>query len=201
MAGRSATVPEVLALVLRDRAFYACSGGGMTLSGGEPMAQFEFTLALLQAARGEGLHTCMETSGHATSERFEAVLPCVDLFLFDLKHADPLRHRALTGVSNEQIFGNLDLLVRRGASVVLRCPLVPGINDSADDLAAIAGLHRRYPSIQGIDLLPYHALGRGKAAQLGRAWPLGEIPDPDEASKARWLTTLRGLGCTAAKLG
>jgi pyruvate formate lyase activating enzyme len=201
IVGAEMSVARVLEEVLRDADYYRRSGGGLTLSGGEPLAQPAFAAALLRAARAAGLHTCLDTSGHAPWRTLAAVVDDVDLFLFDYKATDDATHRALTGVSNARILENLDRLYRLGARVVLRCPLVPGVNDTVDHLAGIASLSARYPSLAGIEIMAYHALGRDKMARIGRANPLASLPSADEATKERWLAALRDLGCARARLG
>jgi len=174
--GRRMTVGEVMKEVLRDRPFYRTSGGGITISGGEPLAQIEFTVALLSAARLEGVHRCIETSGFASWERFAPLLPLVDLFLFDFKETLPERHRELTGQSNEVILRNLHALHDAGARIQLQCPIVPGFNDREDHLAGIAALALSLPKLAGVQLLPYHPLGKSKLERFGLR-PAVELPN------------------------
>jgi pyruvate formate lyase activating enzyme len=201
LAGRSESVAEVMAVVLRDRLFYEQSGGGLTISGGEPMLQAGFTLALLQAARAEDIHTCLDTSGWASQRAFEKVLPFVDMFLFDYKATDPTVHKQLTGVSNELIISNLDFLARQGATIRLRCPLIPGINDTHTHLEGIASLNQRYPGLTGIDLMAYHNIGNAKYERYGLENPLPDLKTTEEATKQGWLEALHTLGCEKAALG
>jgi pyruvate formate lyase activating enzyme len=195
------TVEDVMAEVLRDEAYYRRSGGGLTLSGGEPLAQPVFAMALLQAAKAHGLHTCLDTSGAVAPQRIAAAADLTDLFLFDYKATDPGEHRRLTGVSNRLILDNLDYLYRRGAHIILRCPLVPGVNDTPEHLAGIAALNVRYPNLKGIEVMPYHDLGRDKAARIGGDYALASVPSADEETKAAWLEHLHAVGCTRAVLG
>ena len=169
MVGRDLSVADVLREVLEDRAFYGPSGGGLTLSGGEPMLQFDFTAALLRAAKEQGLHCCVETSGFAPPRHFESLLGLVDLVLYDYKETDPERHIEYTGVPNDLILENLRGLYAWGAKIALRCPIIPGCNDRDDHFAGIAALARQMPNLEGIDLVPYHPLGRGKIERLGLA--------------------------------
>jgi glycyl-radical enzyme activating protein len=201
LAGKEQTVDEVMAVVLRDRPFYEQSGGGLTISGGEPMLQTEFTLALLKAAKAEGLHTCLDTCGWSSQQAYEQVIPFVDLFLFDYKATNPDTHKSLTGVSNELILSNLDFLARQGARIRLRCPLIPGINDSPAHLAGIAALSRRYPDLDGVDLMAYHNVGNAKYERFGLLNPLPGLQTTEEASRQAWLESLRDLGCGIAALG
>jgi pyruvate formate lyase activating enzyme len=141
IAGREATVEEVVAVVLRDRIFYETSNGGVTLSGGEPLLQPEFAAAILARCRAEGLHTTVDTSGQAPPEALDRLIPLTDLWLFDVKHLDPEAHREATGVSNERLLANLRRLeaalrarenrvAPEGAALMLRVPLIPGYNDT-----------------------------------------------------------------------
>jgi glycyl-radical enzyme activating protein len=201
LVGREMSVEEVMAQVEADRVFYERSGGGVTISGGEPLARPRFTAALLRAAHARGLHTCLDTSGFAPLRVIEEVAGDVDLFLYDYKATEPERHRALTGVSSDRIVANLDWLYRHGARLVLRCPLVPGVNDSAEHLAGIARLAARYPRLEGVDVLPYHALGRDKAEQVGFRNTLAGLPTADDETVDGWLTELHRLGCERARRG
>jgi pyruvate formate lyase activating enzyme len=201
LAGKEQTVEEVLALVLRDRPFYEQSGGGLTITGGEPMLQADFTMELLRAAKYEGLHTCMDTCGWTSQRAFEQVLPHVDLFLFDYKATNPKTHKELAGVSNELILSNLDFLVRQGANVQLRCPLIPDINDSPEHLEGIAALNHRYPELVGIDLMAYHNVGNAKYERYGLENPLPSMKTTDDATKRGWLESLQAMGCEIATLG
>ena len=199
--GREVTVEEVLDEVMRDRAYFERSGGGLTISGGEPLAQPQFTVALLRAAKEQGLHTCLDTCGAVHPNRLQEALPFTDLFLYDYKASPSTRHRELTGVSNELILANLDYLHARGARIILRCPLVPGINDSAEHLAAIAKLAARYTGLEAIHVMPFHNLGRAKAAAIGFENPLGDLPSADDVMAQEWLDRLRALGCRRCSLG
>ena len=188
--GEQKTSDEVLAEVLKDRLFYETSHGGMTLSGGEPMAQFEFTRELLEKAKAAGLHTAVETCGFAEEEQYGALLPLVDLFLWDVKAVNPEKHRRFTECDNSLIINNLRYIDTHGAACRLRCPLVPGLNDSDDDLAAVADLANSLAHPQGIDVEPYHPLGVAKARRLGMTD--GFAADfPLKETVAHWLEVLR----------
>ncbi len=202
LAGKKVTVEEVIREVLKDRPFYETSGGGMTLSGGEPTYQMAFTEALLQAAKNEGLHTCMETCGYADYNRFERLLPLVDQFLFDFKESDPERHLEYTGVSNARILANLRALIKHGASVLLRCPMIPGCNDREDHLEAIAAISRELPNLAGVELMPYHGLGTGKLERFGLdATRHTNTQAPTPATVAAWGTYLRERGVQVVNEG
>ncbi len=190
VCGEEKTTDDVLANVLKDRPFYESSNGGMTLSGGEPLAQFAFTRELLEKAKAAGLHTAVETCGFADTPLLEELLPLVDLFLWDVKVVDAEKHRRLAGCDNSLIINNLYYIDSHHAAYRLRCPLVPGLNDADDDLAAIADLANALSHPLGIDVEPYHPLGVGKAQRLGRAPAYTADFAPKEAV-ARWTTVLQ----------
>jgi pyruvate formate lyase activating enzyme len=173
VVGREMTVDQVVAEVEKDRPFYRRSGGGMTVGGGEPLAQYRFAAGLLEAARNAYVHTALETCGHAPWHHFEEVLRHVDLLQFDLKHMDPGRHRELTGQSNDLILGNLKrvLTVKSPRDVIIRIPVVPGCNDSADNVAETAGFVAAL-GFRQMELVPYHRMGVAKYSQYGMAYPL-----------------------------
>ena len=166
--GREMTVDEVIAKVMADKIFYDTSGGGMTLSGGEPFAQPAFALALLEAAKASGLHTAAETSGFCSGETILAARRLTDLFLFDYKATGEDLHKRLTGVSQLPILENLRALSDAGAQIILRCPIIPGANDTDGHFAAVAALLNGTPGIVSADLEPYHPLGTGKAPKIGK---------------------------------
>jgi glycyl-radical enzyme activating protein len=153
--------------VLADCGFYLRSGGGVTLSGGEPLAQPHFAAALLTACKSAGLHTALDTCGQVGWETFEQVLPSVDLVLYDLKHMDSSRHRACTGSGNEQILTNLRRLSQKGIPIELRMPIIPTANDDDTAIDAAGAFLASLPSAPPVRLLPYHALADGKHRRLG----------------------------------
>ncbi|MBU4198331.1 MAG: glycyl-radical enzyme activating protein [Kiritimatiellae bacterium] len=167
LIGRTMTVTEVLAEVMKDKPFYDNSGGGMTISGGEPMLQLEFTRSLLQAARNAGIHNCLDTCGFAPFNDYVQILKEVDVFLYDLKSTDSGKHCALTGVPSSGILDNLYHLDEAGAGIILRCPLIPGFNDDDEHLNNIAVIANKLRHVQEINLLPYHPLGKDKWKYLG----------------------------------
>jgi len=200
LVGRRVPVGEVLEIVLRDRIFYEKSGGGVTLSGGEAMAQPEFARAVLAAARAEGLHTCVDTSGHVPWEHFECVLPMVDIFLYDVKDTDPERHRANTSGELGLVLDNLARLDAAGARLHLRYPVIPGINDGTADMRELAGLWGTLWSRPPVELLPYHRLGEGKRSSLGRpAWQVADST-PQGHELAHMADCLGAYGVEAVRL-
>lgn len=198
--GREQTCEEIIAEVERDRSFYDNSGGGMTVSGGEPLMQPELTTALLKAAKEKGISTAIETSGFAPEKVIASVLPYTDLFLFDFKESDPERHKQYTGVGNERILANLRYLDSKGACVVLRCPIIPGCNDRPDHFAAIAAIAEELSCISRVDVEPYHPLGKSKAEALGVDYPLGDLGFPDDELVKKWVAEIaKGTGKPVAK--
>jgi len=194
LCGQRMTVGAVMAIVLRDRGYYMDSGGGLTLSGGEPLFQPAFATALLGAARAEGLHTAIETSGCGGWTDLEALLPLTDLFLYDVKETDPQRHRAFTGVPLAPILDNLRRLVAAGANVRLRLPVVPGYNDRPDHIEAVARLAQSLPGLEGADLLPYHRLGEGKRMLLGQPEDRAVSLPPDTGQVQAWKACFAAAG-------
>lgn len=187
VVGREASVEEVIAEVLKDLPFYQTSGGGMTLSGGEPMAQFEFTQALLTAARKANLNTCLETSGFAPFDRLSALVSLVDLFYYDCKETDPARHLEYTGVPLEPIVENLISLDALGAITALRCPIIPGLNAREDHFQNIAALANRLKNVKEVQILPYHPLGRSKLERLGKPDLNPDWSFPEKAVVEKWI--------------
>ena len=165
--GRRMSTESVIEEVMKDAPFYRNSGGGVTLGGGEPLAQADFAAALLKQSKTKGLHTVVETAGHVPWPQIEKVLPYTDIFLYDVKHMDPEKHRENIGMDNRLILGNLEKLVKKKKNVAVCVPLVPGFNDRATEIGAIARFAAGL-DIQEINLLPYHRLGEGKYRLLGR---------------------------------
>jgi pyruvate formate lyase activating enzyme len=169
-----------MAEIERDRPFYDESRGGATFSGGEPLQQAAFLLELLQACRANGIHTALDTCGYASWAVVERVLPYVDLFLYDVKTLDDRKHRMLTGVSNELILSNLRAIDARGATIVLRAPVIPGANDSPDEMRSIGALAATLHSVVRVELLPYHRIGVEKYGRMAREYSLPEVQPPSQ---------------------
>ena len=191
IVGRPMTVAEVVKQVELDTAFYDESGGGVTFSGGEPLMQRSFLTAALRACREREIHTAVDTSGFASWQVIDGIRPFVDLFLYDLKSMDDLRHREFTGVSNELIVENLRRLVASGSRVVVRVPVVPGFNDDPESIAAIGRFATSLPNLAGIDLLPYHEAGVEKYRRLHQAYKLADTRPPSSENMAE-LSSLLG---------
>jgi pyruvate formate lyase activating enzyme len=166
LAGRRTTVAALMDELRRDVLFFDESGGGVTISGGEPLAQPEFTRGLLTACREQGIHSVLDTSGFASPDVCASVSALADLVLYDLKAMDSATHARFTGVPNEPILANLRALAATGKPVIVRFPLIPDVNDSPGELAAVASFVRSC-GLARIDMLPYHRIGAGKYARLG----------------------------------
>ena len=188
LLGRDMTVPEVMTEIQKDAMFYESSGGGVTISGGEPLSQPDFTLALLKELKQEGIHTTLDTSGYAPAS---ALTPCIeytDVFLYDIKHMDSTLHEQLTGVSNMLILSNLRILAQHGCDIRLRLPVLPGLNDAPAHIAAVGNLADEL-GIKEVHLLPYHHLARGKYEKLGLTYELPNLAEPTEQQ----MTELQGI--------
>ncbi|MEI6108272.1 MAG: radical SAM protein [Opitutae bacterium] len=168
--GRTMTIEEVMSVVQADRCFYETSGGGLTLSGGEPTVQFDFCIPLLQAAKAAGIHTCLDTCGNFPSACLPVLFPLVDLWHFDYKATGPEEHTRWTGVDGQLIQQNLAALREMGAAIILRCPIIPGANDSAEHLARIDDL-KASGDLLAVERLPFHTTGNSKYTDLGRPVP------------------------------
>ncbi len=200
LAGRVTSVAELMEEILRDRLFYDESGGGVTVSGGEPLAQPEFLSALLAGCRAASLHTAVDTCGFAAEARLLALVPLVDLFLFDVKLVDDARHRALTGLPSGPILDNLRALAAAGARLWIRVPVIPGHTDGEPDVRAAADLLAGLPGIEKVCLLPYHATGAPKTSRLGRSYPLPDLAPPSTSRLERLAAVFRARGL-AAQIG
>lgn len=185
LKGWRASVEEVMRVVRRDIPFYDASGDGLTVSGGEPLSQPGFLRALLESAKSEGIHTCVETCGHASWNVVAPILPFADLFLYDWKLTDPDKHLIWTGRDNRLVRENLERMLEAGARVLVRAPLIPGVNDEGAHLDELIRLSH-LPGVQGVEVLPWHRMGLAKRAALGLALQLEDLPDATEEQKARW---------------
>jgi pyruvate formate lyase activating enzyme len=195
MIGREETVEEVLKEVLKDKPFYETSGGGMTVSGGEPLMQIDFTEELFRQAKEAGLHCAIETSGYGPWERIERLLPHVDLWLYDIKSVDDAQHRDLTGVSNGTILANVRALHGLGVELLLRLPMVPGYNDGDESLRLLAELSKELSNCQGMEIMPYHRLGEGKLDRLGMDGTSRAVAESPETEIVNgWIDRLTELG-------
>ncbi len=189
--GREITLDEALHIALEDEVFYG-RDGGVTLSGGEPLMQGAFAAALLEAFRERGVHTAVDTCGHAPWKAFEETMPFCELYLFDVKHMDSEKHRRATGQGNGLILDNLTRLAERGASIHIRIPLIPDFNDDGENLRR-TGAFLKDIRPEKVKLLPYHDAARFKYRALGRTDPMPARPDDMAIRLNRALALLEGM--------
>lgn len=186
--GKEMTTKEVFDEVMKDKMFYDTSGGGLTVSGGEPSYQPDFTLELLRLSKDAGISLAIETCGIGSKEFYEKVADLGATFLFDIKCIDPVRHKALTGADNSHIMVNLKYLMDRGADIIIRLPLIPDCNDSDEDIAKLSDfLNQNKGRYRYAEIMPYHTLGIGKSEKLGTtATYIHDSASDDEIS--RWTS-------------
>jgi len=194
MSGREMTAAEAIEEVKKDLVFYRNSGGGMSISGGEPLLQPEFTEALLVLAHEADIHTCLDTSGCADWSVIEPLLAHIDLVLYDLKMLAPEAQREYIGGSVERVVENLKRICERSIAVRIRVPIVPGYTDAPDNIAAIAELSSTLPSVEGVDLLRYHQLGESEYASLGLTYSLSGLEPPNDAQMSGLASIVEGKG-------
>ncbi len=193
--GERMEAEAVLKTILKDLHFYEESGGGVTFSGGEPLMQFEGLKLLLEGSRGRGIHTTVDTAGHAPQEHFKEILALTDLFLFDLKHMDPRLHKEYTGVDNAPILANADYLLNSGARVVFRIPVIPGLNTTPDEIGRMLGfLKERAGLMQELHLLPYHRIAENKYRRLKMEQKLQELKEPGKSGMLNLKKTFEQTG-------
>lgn len=197
--GNEMSTDELMKIILKDVSFYEKSGGGLTVSGGEPMSQFEGTLELMKRAKEKGIHTCLDTSGFAPTAKYEQILPYTDVFLLDYKLTDLEMHNKYTGVPNDLIKTNLDFLCAHGAKIFLRCPIIPGINDDDEHFAAITALSQKYEQIDQVNIMAYHDMAKGKVRHIGETYALDDLKTVDKAEKQAMYDRLEQLGCLRLK--
>jgi pyruvate formate lyase activating enzyme len=194
--GKRMTVAEVVDDVVKDAPFYRRSGGGVTISGGEPCMHPAFLMGILRGCREAGIHTAIETSGYVNDRLFSRLLEELDLVLFDLKLMDPDEHYAATGKRNERILSNARSLAGSGRTVRFRMPLIPGVNDGADNLKQLADFLTSV-GLPSIELMPYHQFGRGKYAATGRVYAMGDEPSatPEVVESVCRILSDYGIEC------
>ncbi len=198
MSGRTATVMELVKIVEKERIFLEQSGGGVTFSGGEPLRQADFLITLLDEFGMRSIHRAVDTTGLAESRILLEVAKRTDLFLYDLKMMDPLRHKQWTGADNGRILENLRLLAGTGADITIRIPLIKGVNDDDENIRQtavfVSGLHGEKKKIT---LLPYHNIAASKYSRLGEEYDPGNLAEPDESDLSRVVTLFMDLGLEA----
>lgn len=189
--GNKVSPTDTINEVLKDRQYYENSGGGITLSGGEPLMQPEFCLEVLKIAKKNKLHTCIETCGYSKWNNILKISDYCDLFLYDIKLTDTDIHKKYTGVNNELILENLKKLDSIGKKIVLRCPIIPSINDNEAHFAKIAQIANSLKNVTAINILPYHSFGKVKYKKLGEEYLLDNLNNPDKEQVFKWLKILR----------
>jgi pyruvate formate lyase activating enzyme len=196
-SGRYATVDEVYERLDKDRGFFK-NGGGVTISGGEAMAQFEFTFNLAKRLKDSGLHICLDTTGFAPTEQFKKILPYIDLYLYDIKHMDSAMHKKLTGVGNELILENARFLAQNGGALQIRVPVIPKLTDKEVNLRATAEFCVSLgEAVKLVQLLPYHATGRMKYERLGWRYKLKNVEPPPDEFMNKTLELFQSYGLNA----
>ena len=193
--GKVMSVDEIIAEVEKDKSFFDNTGGGITISGGEPLSRIEFTLALAKAAKEREIHVTVETSGFAPQESMEKIADYTDLFLFDYKVSDNELSEKLIGIKDlDKISENLDLIYSKKKDIIIRCPFIPEYNITEKHFRQIAELEEKYPDLLGIEILPYHNFGKNKADNIGDKYEVNvKMPDDEEIEK--WLMKFRKFGC------
>lgn len=194
--GQVRSTQEILETIRLDQPFYTRSGGGVTLSGGEPTAQADFARAILEGCKRLGIHTVVETSGMCPWESLASLLPGTDLIYFDVKHLDPLAHERHTGKPNARILANLKHLVVEPVETIVRLPLVPGFNDDDDHLSLLAAFITTLERRLAIQLIPFHQLGSAKYQRLGRSYALRSLRPVDQEQLDERKEFLRSFGAT-----
>jgi pyruvate formate lyase activating enzyme len=199
MSGKRYDVDEVMKQVLADAAFYKNSNGGMTCSGGEPLVQSDFILALFTAAQENGIHTALDTAGNVDFSAFEKTLPRTDLVLFDFKAADPGLHEQGTGFRNERILANLERLACSGdfqIPVWIRIPVIPGFNNTRENMEETAAFLEKLTRVRQLELLPYHQLGASKYEALGMDYRYKDLKPPGKSEMASLAAVFEGAHYT-----
>lgn len=196
VSGRYVSIDEVTTEVESDRLFYEHSGGGVTVSGGEPLLQWEFVSELLKVCKERGLHTALDTAGYSSWHIIERVLEYVDLVLFDIKHMDPGKHRKGTSKSNSLILRNAQRIAAKKVRLWLRVPLIPGYNDSKEDIEKVARLGLKIGA-EKVSILPFHGFGIPKYEQLGRRYTFEQVESPDDEHIQRVRESIVALGLEA----
>ena len=179
LVGKEMSLEQLMKEIRKDRVYYEESGGGVTFSGGEPLVQYTYLREILSMCRSEGIHTTLDTSGHADERAIREIIPFTDLFLYDIKLIDEALHLKYTGISNKSSLSNLDIINDLEKEIIIRFPVITGITNEEKNIEGIARFMTER-KIQRIDLLPYHKMAGNKYRQLGRAYELDHLEDTSE---------------------
>jgi pyruvate formate lyase activating enzyme len=198
LIGSEMTVEEVMNEIRKDVVFYDRAKGGVTFSGGEPLLQHEFLLAILKECKASNIHTTVDTAGFTTAERLKEVSGYVDLFLYDLKTLDDTKHREFTGASNITIIQNLQLLSSWGKNIIVRTPVIPGFNDDSESIGRIAQIVASLHNVREMHLLPYHITGSEKHKRLGTHYQMNGMKPPSVEKMAVLAEEIQKLSLTVS---
>jgi pyruvate formate lyase activating enzyme len=197
IAGKEYSIDDLLSVIDKEMVFIKQSKGGVTFSGGEPLLQHEFLLRALKKIRGMGYHTAIDTSGHAQTEIIKEIMPFADLFLYDIKQLNPVKHEEFTGYSNQLILKNLEIILENKKDIQIRIPVIPGFNDDIDHLTCLRNYlaERKSENIRMINLLPYHAIGISKYKSFRKLLKMQNAiqPGPDKMAEIRELLSGTGI--------
>ncbi len=195
--GKDVTVGEIIGPILKDRPYFNRSGGGITLSGGETLLQPEFAKALFTAAKENGISTAIESTAFARYETIKDLLPVIDVYLMDIKHINPEKHKAFTGQSNELILENAKKIAQDANKLIIRVPVIPTFNDTPEEIAQIAAFTKSLGTVEEMHLLPYHRYGEDKYSYLGRDYTMSHIETPtdDKMEILKSVVEACGLKC------
>ena len=185
ICGKEYTVDEILDDVIKDKAFYETSGGGVTFSGGECMLQIDFLAEILKKCKEAGIHTAVDTAGNVPFEYFEKIMPYTDLFLYDIKSINDEIHKEYTGATNTLILENLSKLLKSDVSVWVRIPIIPGVNDTEEEMKNIRSFLELNGYPENIELLPYHKMGEHKYSALGKTYNTFDVPNKEKIEKLK----------------
>jgi pyruvate formate lyase activating enzyme len=198
LCGREMSVAEVMAVILKERIFFEQSGGGVTLSGGEPMMHFDFIMELLEECGKNDIRTAIDTSGFADGGALIETVPLTDLYLYDVKHMDPGKHREYTGADNDVILSNLAKLGESGARINARLPFIPGVNTDEANLRAAGKFLSCVRGVSSVNLLPYHSAAEDKHDRWGVEYRLRGVYPPTENSLVSAAKIIESYGLLTA---
>lgn len=194
VVGKDVTVGEVMDEIVKDLPYYIRSGGGVTLSGGESLLQPDFAVGILQACNDLGIHTAMESTGFAPFETIERYLEYLDLYLMDIKHINPEKHKEFIGKTNERVLENARKIAKKANKLIIRVPVIPTFNDTEEEIREIAEFTKSLETVQELHLLPYHPYGSDKYKALGREYAMSHIVPPNDEKMQSLLNVVNSVG-------